>query len=367
MTIESNDSDVVPDDANGDSAWLADVLASIRRRLGVVLAAPVMFALFGIGASFLVTPRYASHTTFLPPQQQSSAASALASLGALAGLTGNNTRNPADQYVALMQSDTVTDRMIERFDLMKVYDVPYRAFARRELSQSSSITADKKDGLITVEVTDASQARAAAMANQYVAELRRLNDTLAVSEAQQRRVFFENQLRQIKLKLVVAQTELQKSGFDTHALKAEPKAAADAYARLRANLAAAEVRLVALRSSLADTAPEVREQTAAVEALQQQLAAQETTEPADQNDPDYVGKYREFKYQETLFDLMARQYELARVDESREGALIQVIDVAQPAELKSWPKRYLFAIGGALLGIGVAGAAILRDLRQRTR
>lgn len=322
----------------------------------------------GYAASYLVKPTFTSTTTFLPPQQQqSTAASALASLGALAGLAGGSAvKSPAEQYVALMQSVTVADRMIDRFKLMEVYEAKFRQDARKRLAASSQITVGKKDGLINVAVDDHDPRRAADMANQYVEELRYMTGHLAVSEAQQRRVFFEKQMQDTKSRLVAAQLALQDSGFSLGALKTEPKAAADDYARLRAELSAAEVKSQALRNSLADGAPEVRQQNAVVGALRSKLSELERNEAPENKGADYVTKYREFKYQETLFDLMAKQYEMARVDESREGALIQVVDVAKPAERKSKPSRRLFAIGAALIALIITASRLILLRRHET-
>jgi uncharacterized protein involved in exopolysaccharide biosynthesis len=257
-------------------------------------------------------------------------------------------RAPADQYVALMQSVTVTDRIIEKFNLMQEYEVKLRMHARKALSGNVRITVGKKDGLIAVEVDDTNPQRAADIANQYVEELRYMTSTIAVSEAQQRRLFFEHQLLQTKDKLTAAQQALQASGFGQGAIKAEPRAAAEGYARLRAEVTAAEVRLQAMRGNLADDTPEIRQQQATISALRGQLARLEQSGDTNAG-PDYVSKYREFKYQETLFDLFSRQYELARVDESREGALIQVVDRATVPEWKSKPKRAPIAIGAAMV------------------
>jgi len=313
----------------------------LRRHLRLLLVGPALAGAVAVGVTFVIAPTYTATTIFLPPQQsQSAAASALSSLSSLAGLAGGvmNSRSPVDQYVSMMQSATVSDRIIDRFKLLEVYESEFRVDARKELSKNVRILIGKKDGLVTVEVDDESPQRAAEMANAFVEELRRLTDTLAVTEAQQRRVFFETQLRNIRAQLVQAQQDLQASGFNPGALKAEPKAAAEAYAKLKAEATAAEVRLQILRGSLADNATEVRQQAAAVAALREQLARSE--QAADpRGGADYVGKYREFKYQETLFELYARQYELARVDEGREGALVQVIDAATPPERRSRPKR----------------------------
>jgi uncharacterized protein involved in exopolysaccharide biosynthesis len=338
------------DDANSMS--LFDAAIPLAERWKLLLIGPLVVGLVTLGITYLIPPTYTASTTLLPPQQQSGAnslLSSLGSLGGLAGLAGGGLRTPADQYVSLMQSTTVSDRIIEQFKLLDVYDEKYRIDARRILAKNVRITVGKKDSLITIEVDDRSPQRAAEMASRYVDELRRMTDTIAVSEAQQRRKFFELQLRQTQEKLIQAQQALQASGFAQGALKAEPKSAAEAYARLRAELTAAEVRLQTLRGSLSDGTPEIQQQQSTLAALRSQVAKLE--KPADAaGDPDYVGKYREFKYQETLFDLFAKQYELARVDESREGGLIQVVDAALPPEKKAKPKRMLIALGGALSG-----------------
>lgn len=330
-----------------------------------MLVVPVCAALIGYGATYLIKPTFRATTTFLPPQQQQSGiASALASLGAVAGLAGGGAiKSPADEYVSLMQSVTVGDRLIDRFKLMQVYDVRYREQARKALAKASTIVAGKKDGLITVEVEDHDPERAAAIANQYVDELRRLTSTLAVSEAQQRRMFFETQLEDTKRKLTQAQIALQSSGFNPGALKTAPQAAADTYAKARAELAAAEVRLQTLRSSLTDNSPQVLQASANAAALREQVRQLEQSDPDNAKGPDYITKYREFKYQETLFDLLAKQYESAKFDEAREGALIQVVDTAKPPERKVKPQR---VIDGVVTGF-VAGALYLLYLLMRDR
>jgi uncharacterized protein involved in exopolysaccharide biosynthesis len=249
-----------------------------------------------------------------------------------------------------MQSTRVADRLIDRHGLMKVYDADYRFEARKELANNSRITAGKKDGLIVIEVDDEDPKRAATIANDYVEELRTLNNQLALTEAQQRRVFFETELKQTRDRLATAQQALEASGFAQGALKAEPKAAAEGYAKLRAELTSAEVRLQTMRRNLADGTPEVQQQSTLVGALRGQVAALERNTDIG-GGSEYVSKYREFKYQETLFELFARQYELARVDESREGALIQVVDTATPPERKSKPKRATIAVAAAAVSL----------------
>jgi len=345
-----------PDD---DGVDLIEVLALLASRWRMLVSVSLLAGTAALGVSYLIKPTFTARTSFIPPQQQqSSAASALASLGALAGLAGGaGIKTPADQYLALMQSVNIEDRIVDRFKLMELYEAKYRFEARQQLERNVRINLGKKDGLITVEADATDPTLAADIANQYVAELRRLSAELALTEAQQRRVFFEAELKRTRGKLAEAQQALQSGGFNAGALKAEPKAAADNYARLKAELTAAEVRLQTLRRTLTDTAPEIQQQSTLVGALRAQLAKLEDRE-VDSNSADYIGRYREYKYQEALFELFSKQYEIARLDESREGAMIQVIDIATPPEHKSKPKRAFIALAttmatGLLLMMGI--------------
>ena len=329
---------------------LGEVFAVLREHLKLLSLGPLAAGLLALGVAFIIPPIFTARTSFLPPQQaQGGAASAVASLGALAGLAGGaaSVSSSGERYVALMQSTNVAERLVDQFKLMDVYEVKLRVDARTKLAQNVRISLGKKDGLITVEVDDKDPQQAAGIANSYVDELRRLTGTLAVTEAQQRRAFFDRQLQDTRDRLTQAQQALEESGFSPGALKAEPKAAAEAYARLKAETTSAELRLSIVRSSLADNTPEIKQLLAIVAALRGQLARAEqaTDTPAG---PSYVSKYREFKYQETLFEVYARQFELARADESREGAIIQVVDVATSPERKSKPKRGMIAVGTTL-------------------
>jgi uncharacterized protein involved in exopolysaccharide biosynthesis len=361
MAEQSPRGDAPPAHEAEDEISLLDLALPLIEHWKLWILGSLAAGLTALGIAFLMTPIYTARTSFLPPQQQQSGmAATLASLGGLAGLAGaaSAIKSPADQYVALMQSVSATDRLIDQFELMKVYESKYRFEARKELAQNTRVAIGKKDGLISIEVDDEDPKRAADMANAYVEELRRLTSTLAVSEAQQRRMFFEKELKDARDQLAQAQQALQASGFNIGALRAEPKAAAESYARLKADVTAAEVRTQVLRGTLADSAPELQRQIAQLSALRAQLARLE--QAADANvGPDYVTKYREFKYREALFELFARQYELARVDESREGALIQIVDPAAPPEYKSKPKRLFIAVAATLLSLLLLGVFIL--------
>lgn len=347
--------------ASDDDVSLIDLLIPLAQHWKLLVVAPLLVGLAVLGFTFLMTPTYVAKTLVMPPQQSSTAGSVLASLGGLSGLAGAavGARAPGDQFVSMLSSNRVADRLIARFDLMKVYEAEFRFLARDRLAGSTKIEFGKKDGLISVEVEDESPQRAADMANAYIEELKLMSSTLAITEAQQRRAFFEGQLATARASLARAQAELQASGISESALRAEPKAAAEAISRIRAEIAAAEVRLQVMRRSLTDSAPELQQSLAQLAALRGELARTEQKQPADNT--QYISKYREFKYQEGLVEALSRQFELARLDESREGALIQVIDPATVPEWKSSPKRARAAILATLASAFVlAGFVIVR-------
>ncbi len=351
--------DTAPQIPEDDEISLLDLLQTIVDNLRLLVLGPLAVGLAALGISFAIPPTYTAKTQFLPPQQQqSAAASMLASLGSLGGLAGAaaGLKNPTDQYVAYMKSNTVEDALIDRFKLMERYDEKLKDDTRKELEKNVRI-ASGKDGLISVEFDDKDPKFAAELANAYVEELRSLMGRLAVTEAQQRRLFFEKQLVKAKENLTAAEQSLKATGISDSVLKSNPASAVAGVAALKAQITAQEVKVGAMRGYLAETAPDFKQALTELANLRAQLAKQDkqdaTSDKAGQG--DYISRYRDFKYHETLFELFAKQYEIARVDEAREGAVIQVLDAAQPPERKSKPKKALIAIIATL----AAGFALL--------
>lgn len=329
-----------------DEISLLDLLQVVVDNLRLLILAPLAAGLLALGISFAIAPTYTASVKFLPPQQQqSAAASMLASLGALGGLAGaaSGLKNPADQYLAFLKSRSIQDALIDRFELMQRYEAKLRDDARLDLQKLARASAGK-DGLISLEVDDKDPKFAADLANAHVEELHKLLSRLAVTEAQQRRVFFEKQLEASRDKLTRAEQALKASGVNASSLKATPQAAVEGVARLKAGVTAQEVKIASMRGYLSESAPDFKQALTELSALRAQLSRLEKEEPATQGGGDYVSKFRDFKYHETLFELFAKQYELARVDESREGALIQVLDAAQAPERKAKPKKALIAV-----------------------
>lgn len=360
---QRDDGAVVPLNEQEEISFL-DIMVVIVENRWLLLVAPVLAGLLALGAGFMMTPVFTGRAVVLPPQQSSGAAAMLQTMGGLAGLAGatGGLKNPADQYAALIQSNTVSDRVAKKFDLQSVYQTRSAQETRETLKSFLNVGLGKRDGLMTIEVTDTDPKRAADIANNYVEQLRRFTSELAVTEAQQRRLFFERQMLAAKEKLTQAQQALQGSGIDQGALRVEPKAAADAYAAIKAQVTAAEVQLQSMRGYLTENAPEYKQKLLSLGALRRELQKAEMTDDTASGSGDYVGKYREFKYQETLFELFARQYEMAKLDESRDGTLFQVVDAAVPPEKKSGPRRASLALAvSAATGVCLLVFVFLRQ------
>jgi uncharacterized protein involved in exopolysaccharide biosynthesis len=333
-----------------DEISLLDLLQTIVDNLRLLVLGPLAVGITALGISFLIPPTYTAKTQFLPPQQQqSAAASMLASLGSLGGLAGavGGIKNPADQFIAYMKSVTLQDSLIDRFQLLDRYEAKSKTDARLALTESVRL-ASGKDGLMSVEVDDKDPKFAADLANAHVEELAKLLSKLATTEAQQRRLFFEKQLTLAKDKLIQSEIALRATGVSGSVLKSNPASAVAAVAGLQAAVTAQEVKLGAMRGYLAESAPDFKLAMSELSNLRVQLAKQEKDSPATGGkavtEGDYIAKYREFKYHETLFELFSKQFELAKVDEAREGAVIQVLDAAQAPERKAKPKKAMIAI-----------------------
>ncbi len=346
-----------------DEISLLDLLQTVVENLRLLVLGPLAVGIAALGISFAIPPTFTAKTQFLPPQQQQSSAAALIqSLGALGGLAGaaaGGIKNPADQFLAFLKSDTLVDAMIERFDLMKRYEAKMRMDARTALVTNTRASSGK-DGVIRIEVDDEDPKFAADMANAYIEELTKLMGRLAVTEAQQRRVFFEKRVLEAKNDLGEAEKALGATGVSASTLKSSPTAAVEVVARLKGSITAQEVKIGSMRGYLSDSAPEIKQALVELATLRNELAKAEKNDPIavagkGRIEDSYIERFRDYKYKETLYELFVKQYELARVDEAREGAVIQVLDPAQPPERKSKPKKALIAVIATL----AAGFALL--------
>lgn len=338
------------DDAGGATvareSGLLDHLVTVTDHLRLLVLVPLAAGIVTWVIAFLSGPVFTASTVFLPPQQQQSvAALMLQQLGTLGSLAGGaaGLKNPNDQFVSFLKSRTVQDALADRFKLQTRYEADTRIDTRKLLEDFTRITSGR-DGLITIEYTDRDPQFAADVANGYVDELNRLLRSLNVSEAQQRRAFFESQLIIAKNKLTAAEQALKIGRVPVSSIKGRPEVAVASVASVQARVEALKVKLAGLRDFLAENAPEVRQLQAELATMQAQLANPPQGPDGEGNDPNYIARYRDFKYYEALYEMLAKQYEAARLDESREGTTVQVLDRAVAPERRSGPKRALRAV-----------------------
>ncbi|GGA79873.1 polysaccharide chain length determinant protein [Edaphobacter acidisoli] len=368
-----------------DEVSLFDLLIVISQRRWLIFKVTACAILAGIVISLLLPVHYTAVTSILPPQQNSSIGASLMSqlgnsLGSLGSLAGGSLglKNPNDLQVALLKSRTVEDAMVDRFHLIDLYHVKRKSDARKRFEDEVSIDDGSKDGLIRISVTDHSAQRAADMANGYIDEFKKFTATLAVTEASQRRLFFEQQLQQAKDNLANAEEDLkiteQKTGLLQ--LDAQARSAISLAADLRAQVAAKQVEINAMRSFATADNPQLQiaeQQLAGLEAQEEKLASS-SSNPANsflskgnlqESGVEYVQKLRNVRYYETIFELMARQYEVAKVDEAREGSTIQVVDHAVVPDRRSFPMRILIVLGFACFGFVIGICWVLVEQRIR--
>ncbi|HEY4068927.1 MAG TPA: Wzz/FepE/Etk N-terminal domain-containing protein [Burkholderiaceae bacterium] len=362
------------DDEAGIS--LTQALTWIGEGKRLVAIVTVVAAIASVAIGLLLPKVYTARTTLLPPtQQQSGSTAALAALGSLGGLVGATAKTPDELYIALLKSDSVDRELSQRFDLMTRYKAKNYEGLRKQLPQYIRVLSDKKSGLITVEVDDEDPKFAAELANAHAGEVTKVLGRLAVSEAQLRRVFFEKQLTDTKEHLIKAEEDLlhvqEKSGLIV--LDKQAEALVGSAAQVRALIAEREVQLKVLRTGATDQNPDVIRLTSELNALRAELARMEAKQGGNPGSAvdmpvgqlpgaaiDFVRARREVKVQETLLETMIRQYESAKLDEAKEGPVLQVVDVALPPDHKSKPSVALIAIASTLLAFLCSSGFVFR-------
>ena len=352
-----------------------------------MIAGVALLAMAVTAVVMLVLPvSYMAEAVILPPQPEQSSQAML--MGPLAGMSGLGAlggavaasglwRNPADVYVGVLKSRTIADALIASFHLQQAYKRKTMTDTRKALARHSAVTAGK-DSLIRIGVEDHDPRRAASLANAYVDELFKQTSRLAFSTAAQRRLFFQQQVTSEKEALAGAEIALkntqQSSGLVVPSGQSE--GLIRAVAELRAQIASREVQMASMRAYATSENPQVLMLQRETEALQSQLEKIEAgSGPAGdlavpvRNLPaaslDYLRKLRDLKYHETLFELLSKQYEAARIDEARSAPVIQVVDSAVVPDRKSWPPRTLFILGAGFLGILCACLFVLIQSRPR--
>jgi tyrosine-protein kinase Etk/Wzc len=355
---------------------LVDVFTTLLQHKRLILSVALAAGLISAVIVFLLPPWYTAEATILPPQQQQSSLAALAS-GALGGLAASGMasslgiKNPADVYIGILESRTLTDGLISEFHLQAVYSKKLLSETRKELAKHASFSSGK-DSLIRISVEDHDPKRAAALANAYVDGLYKQNSRLALTDASQRRLFFEQQLAKEKDALASAEIALKNTEQSTGLLAPTGQAEAliRAAAQLRAQIASREVQLQAMRTFATDENPQVQMLQQEIKGFHAQLTKVDAKSSSDSSfdlsasklpeaSLEYIRKLRDLKYHETLYELLAKQYEAARIDEAKQAPVIQVVDRAVVPDRKSWPPRSVLVGISALLGFILAAIGVL--------
>jgi uncharacterized protein involved in exopolysaccharide biosynthesis len=362
-----------------------------RRMLAQVTAAALVISLV---ISFSIPKQYKSITSIMPPEQQGSSALMLAalgahsgSLGALGSLAGGllGGHSSTALFMDLLRSGTVSDHLIDRFNLQHVYHKRYRMGAAKRLAHNTKIIEDKKSGVLTIEVEDTSRIRARDLAQAYLDELNKLVTRTNTSTAHQERLFIEQRLHTVQADLERAELELSQFSSRTSAIdiKEQTHAMVDAGARVQAELLIEQSGLQSLRQIYGDGNVRVRETEARIASLKGELekmtgssAPLVTEENQDDSDSSkgelypplrqlprlavpYADLYRRVKVQETVFELLTQQYEMARVEEAKDTPVVSVIDSPGIAERKSFPPRLLLTLLFTFLAFAAASAFVL--------
>jgi uncharacterized protein involved in exopolysaccharide biosynthesis len=360
-----------------------------RKQVGIITLALIALALT---VALLLPRRYMATTVILPPQQSGSAGAAmmaqLSSLSAMAGAGALGIKNPNDLQVALLKSRSVEDAMVARFHLQALYHAKYLSSARKRWEKKTFIDDGLKDGLIRLSVTDSDPYRAAELANGWVEEYQRFSATLAVSEASRRRLFFERQVADARENLARAEEEMKQTEQRTGVIELDGQAHAmiASAALLRAQVAAKQVEIQAMRQFAADGNPDLERAQQELSGLEGQLATMDVAKDRRSGDLvapvgmvaqaglDYERALREVKYREAVVSLLMRLYEMAQVDEAQKGSQAQVVDAAVPPDRPTSLFRVWIVLAGLLLALpmalaialGTEAVEALRALRRRS-
>lgn len=357
-----------PEAASAETAEanLLDIAIILLQHRKLIISFVLGAAILATIIVLLIPNKYTAISIVLPPTQNSSMSSALlgqlAGSSALASFAGASLgiKNPGDMYVSLFRSRTVEDALIRRFGLMARYHAKTMVDTRAAFEDRAQVNLGVKDGLIRVSVTDRDPNFAAQLANAYVNEFRKHTDSLAISEASQRRAFFQQQLLEANDNLAKAEEALKETQQSTGVLQLDSQARSliESAAILRGQIAAKEVELQSMRSFATEDNPQYVLAQQQLDALKVQLAkiggSGSVFGVSKSNLSNagiaYLNSYRNVRYYETVEGLLARQFEAAKLDEARQGT-IQVSDVAVPPDRKAWPPRLLLIALSTLLSL----------------
>jgi tyrosine-protein kinase Etk/Wzc len=350
-----------------------DPVVTLARYRALVLGLPLIVGVLSAAILLMLPPAYTAEVKIVPPQQNQSIAAAAGILGQLGPLASAATNGkdlslhgPSDLYAVMLHSRTVADALIRRFSLMNAYSARRHVDARRRLDNATQIIISKEN-VISISVTDRDPKRAAEMANAYVEELLELTHTLAVTEAGHRRLFFEHEVQLASDELATAEQALKKTQETTGIIQldSQAKAVIESITALHAQVSAREAQIQAMRTYATSENPDLVRAQQELSFMRKELVRMESgqggTSVSDvsvrkvpETGLEYVRRLREVKYREALLDILTRQYEAARIDEAKDAAIVQVLDKAEPPEIRSWPHRTSSVLTAMLLAFSLA-------------
>ncbi|MEO6816836.1 MAG: Wzz/FepE/Etk N-terminal domain-containing protein [Edaphobacter sp.] len=314
--------------------------------------------------------KYSATAVLLVPQNSPSASSLalqMATGGGMGALSLLGGGGQYEVYEDILRSRTVADRLIGQYHLKDLYQVKDREAAEKVLASRTKLVSEK-EGMIRVTVEDTDPHRAADIANAYLSELDWMNQNLAITSAGQQRAYFEREMVKEKNALEDAEVDLKRTQEQAGILVPQSQALAhlSAIEQTRAELRLRQIELGALMQGATGENPSVVQLRSEIDGLESQLnamqkggggpAAGTPTSKVPEISLEYLRKVREVKFHEALFEMLARQYEIAKQEEGKTISMIQVLDKAIPPDHKSWPPRTLFCIlgliGGAFIGAG---------------
>jgi tyrosine-protein kinase Etk/Wzc len=369
---------------------MVEFLFFLVRQKRLIVGGTFAFALLTLTLCFIVSPIFTGTTTVLPPPS-SGASAATQLIGSMAGgaagmlLGASLPPSSGDLLVGLLADNAVLDPIIDRFDLMKVYDLKTRV-ATRQMLTDKILKAEKgsTSGIVSISVDDKDAQRAADMANAFAEQLKKVLETLAVTEAGMRRIFFDRELKKAFDDLGRAEAAMQGFQESTGAIKVEDQAMAilQGVAAIKSTIVAKEVQLQVMKTYASANNPDLRRAEQELHALKEQMRRQEEKHDNTFFDPlmstgqlpsvgaEYVRKMRDFKYRETVYELIAKQYEVARLDEAREAVVVQVIQTAIPPDKNTKPNVILLValsivLGGVLFTLVALGKESFRKASER--
>ena len=347
-----------------DELSLVDLLIVLAKSRRLILGLPLIVGVLAAVIVLLIPSKYTASARILPPVIGQS--TTLALLGSMGGGIMGVGKNPSDIYVTMIKSRSVEDELIKNFDLQRYYDKEYKVDTRKAFEKDLSVKAGK-EGVIEIEYEHRDPVKAAAVANGVVGALKDLNARLAITEAARRRVYFEHQLALAKDHL--SESEVSLKGYQEKTgvmeMDAQGSATLGQIATLEATVAAKEVQLAGMRSFATKNNPDYQRVQNELAGLRAELSKlQGSSRPTSgvmvskdkmpEQGLEFAHRKRDVKYYETLYEIMARQYEMAKADEAKEGALIQVVDEATPPEKRSFPKRTMTVLLAMVVALFVA-------------